>query len=198
MPRPRATLGLVLLTCLLAPASADAFDTGPHSDISRDALTAEGFGNTAVDVANVNNWFVDLYSNAKSIPQSGHADMLTGVVGSLLGPRENWSDTVVKAAGRTHFDSGRDDIYNVARAQKEWERLMRNTVSLARAARVHNSPLQLLTTIGMSLHELEDFYSHSNWIEAQGYAGVDGTDWSKLTFGGTPTWFDVAPDKRAG
>ena len=31
--------------CVLgAPAGAQAFDTGPHSDLTRDALTAEGFG----------------------------------------------------------------------------------------------------------------------------------------------------------
>ena len=47
------------------------------------------------------------------------------------------------------------------------------------------------STIGMGLHALQDFYSHSNWMEQQGVTGVDGTDWSKLTFGLTPTWFDV-------
>ena len=180
MRRPPLSLGLVVLTCMLAPDAASAFDTGPHSDISRDALTAEGFGDTAVDVANVDNWFVDLYSNASKIPQSGHSTIGKGILGSLLGPRENWPDNVVKAAARSHFDSGRDDIFNAERAQKEWDRLMRNTLSLAFDARVRNKPLDLLTAIGMSLHELEDFYSHSNWIEQQGLEGVDGTDWSKL------------------
>lgn len=197
MRRPPLSLGLVVLACMLAPDAASGFDTGPHSDISRDALTAEGFGNTAVDVANVDNWFVDLYSNASKIPQSGHSTIGKGILGSLLGPRENWPDAVVKAATRTHFDSSRDDIANAERVQKEWERLMRNTLSLGFNARVHNKPLELLTAIGMSLHELEDFYSHSNWIEQQGFEGVDGTDWSKLTFGQTPTWFDVPAEKRA-
>ena len=32
--------------------------------------------------------------------------------------------------------------------------------------------------IGMSLHELEDFYAHSNWVEEPGVTGADGPDWS--------------------
>ena len=28
--------------------------------------------------------------------------------------------------------------------------------------------------IGMSLHELEDFYAHSNWVEEPGVTGADG------------------------
>src|SRR5674476_610766 len=89
---------LVVVGCLAAPAGAPAFDTGPHSDLTRDALTAEGFSSTATDVAQVENWLVDLYSNASKIPQSGHASIGVGLIGSFLGPRENWPDSVVTAA----------------------------------------------------------------------------------------------------
>src|SRR5829696_2296108 len=91
---------LVLAGCLVAPAGAQAFDTGPHSDVTRDALIAEGFGSTAADVATVNNWFVDLYSNASKVPQSGHASTGVEIVGSLIGPRENWPEAVLTAANR--------------------------------------------------------------------------------------------------
>src|SRR5687767_13741735 len=114
---------VAVVVCLLAPASAQAFDTGPHSDITRDALLAEGFGGTAADVAVVNNWFVDLYSNASKVPQSGHADTLVEIVGSLIGPRENWPQAVVTSATRTHFDSSIWDVANVARAELEWNRI---------------------------------------------------------------------------
>ena len=41
----RRTIALTFAIGLcLAPASAQAFDTGPHADMTRDALTAEGFG----------------------------------------------------------------------------------------------------------------------------------------------------------
>src|SRR3954447_26738308 len=103
--RLRAILSSAVVACLVAPAGADAFDTGPHSDITRDALIAEGFGSTATDVAVVGNWLVDLYSNAKKVPQSGHAKTSVEIVGSLIGPRENWSQAVLDAANRTHFDA---------------------------------------------------------------------------------------------
>src|SRR3954469_1598428 len=99
--RLRAILSSAAVACLVAPAGADAFDTGPHSDITRDAMLAEGFGGTATDVAVVNNWFVDLYSNASKVPQSGHADTLVEIVGSLIGPGANWAQPG-RAGGNPH------------------------------------------------------------------------------------------------
>lgn len=58
---------------LIVPATAGAFDTEPHYDITRDALAADGFGRDATRVVQVNNWFNDLYVNPKDVPQSGHA-----------------------------------------------------------------------------------------------------------------------------
>lgn len=55
----------------LAPSSAQAFDTGPHADLTRDALTAEGFSAAAADVGMVDNWFVDYYTNPDDNPYSG-------------------------------------------------------------------------------------------------------------------------------
>ena len=111
--RRRLVSMFALAVVLLTPAGANAFDTGPHSDITRDALTAEGFSSTAVDVAVVNNWFVDLYSNSSKIPQSGHAKTSVEIVGSLFGPRENWPEAVLTAANRTHFDASIWDVSNV-------------------------------------------------------------------------------------
>ncbi len=61
-----ATVGAVGAGLIAAPA-AGAFDTGPHSDITRDALAAEGFNGRAIRVAQVDNWFDDLYDNAEAI-----------------------------------------------------------------------------------------------------------------------------------
>jgi hypothetical protein len=77
-----AIAAVAAVALLAAPGGARAFDTGPHSDITRDALLAEGFGATAADVVVVNNWFVDLYSNSSKIPQSGHADTAVSVLGA--------------------------------------------------------------------------------------------------------------------
>jgi hypothetical protein len=191
-------LGVALLLALPA-APASAFDTGPHSDITRDAMTSEGFGRTAADVGVVSNWLVDLYSNSSKIPQSGHAKTSVEVLGSLFGPRENWPKAVLEGAGRMHFDSSVWDVFNVQQARREWERLQKATTQAIRSIKASggaNREAQMLTVIGITLHSLQDFYSHSNWIEKQGVVGVDGTDWSKLSVGRTPTWFDVPPVTR--
>jgi hypothetical protein len=186
-----------LLSCLLALAAADpaaAFDTGPHSDISRDALGAEGFGATAIDVTNVNNWFTDLYSNAKKIPHSGHSSFLKELIGGAFGAREHWPDAVVTGAVNMHFDSTFPSFGSPQGIQAEFARLNRATGALAREARDRRDPLELLSVIGISLHELEDFYAHSNWTEPHDVPGADGPDWAALGEGETPTWYDVEPN----
>ena len=92
--RSWAVAAVTAVALLAAPAGAQAFDTGPHSDITRDALAAEGFGATATDVVVVNNWFVDLYSNSSKIPQSGHADT------AVSDPRRVLRERRELAAGR--------------------------------------------------------------------------------------------------
>ena len=188
MRRRSAAVAAVVGLTLVAAAPAAAFDTGPHSDLSRDALSAEGFGTTAADVANVNNWWVDLYSNAKSIPHSGHSSFIKELLGEAFFSREHWSQDLVDAAVFMHFDSTFPSFGTPQGIQDEFDRLNRATGNLARQARAHNSPLELLTTIGMSLHELEDFYAHSNWVEEPGVTGADGPDWAALPYGATPTW----------
>src|SRR5262245_9140542 len=89
-PRPSAVAALAAITLLAAPAGGPAFATGPQSDITRDALAAEGFGATARDVVVVNNWFVDLYSNSSKIPQSGHADTMVSIFGAFFENDEHW------------------------------------------------------------------------------------------------------------
>jgi hypothetical protein len=193
------TLLAAALLLALPAAPAAAFDTGPHSDMTRDAMTSEGFGRTAADVSVVSNWLVDLYSNSSKIPQSGHAKTRVEVLGSLFGPREDWPKAVLEGAGRMHFDSSIWDVFDVHQARREWERLQKATTQAIRSIKASggvNRDAQLLTVIGITLHSLQDFYSHSNWIEKQGVPGVDGTDWSKLSVGHTPTWFDVPPITR--
>lgn len=198
-PRSGVLAALTTIALLSAPSGAQAFDTGPHTDITRDALAAEGFGATARDVTVVNNWFVDLYSNSSKIPQSGHADAAVSVLGAFFENDEKWPQAALDGANRMHFDASVWDVANVGKAQAEWDRLQRVTTQLLggiRSPRTTNRELRLLSMIGVTLHSLQDFYSHSNWIEQQGVDGVDGTDWSTLTVGLTPTWFDVPKPTR--
>jgi hypothetical protein len=197
--RARATAVIVSSAILLALGSATpavAFDTGPHAELVDGALSALGFERDAVGVAEVNDWLSDLYGQAALHPFSGHGGffkrLLAGVVAS-----EQWPDSVTDAAFRNHFSKG--NFPNTATVTAEWDRLRRAVYAMVQEARDHDDPEALLAIIGMSLHPVGDFYTHSNWVEPRsghGLPGVDGPGWQERGFGSNPTWFDIPPSDR--
>jgi hypothetical protein len=173
---------------------ASAFDTQAHYDITDDALAAEGFGQTATQVAQVSNWFNDLYENASKNPYSGHAHWL---IRFFVPGEENWPDAVVNAADRMHFDSA-SEIIDTAHAAAEWDRLARATrdVIVERAGNFDFAGA--LVALGSSLHTVQDFYAHTNWVEPRFLTNFDGPGWQALSaYGSHPTWFDVPATERA-
>ncbi len=116
--------------------------------------------------------------------------------GAVFG-REQWADNVVKSSDRSHFDQTEGGFPNTATVSAEWLRLQRNVGRIAREARDKNDPQMLNAIIGMSLHQVQDFYSHTNWLEP---AGADparrGPGWEMQGWGRTPTWFDVVAPVR--
>ncbi|MCU0307474.1 MAG: hypothetical protein MUE51_06830 [Thermoleophilia bacterium] len=189
IPRRAAALLAAAAAAIAAP-SAGAFDTGPHFDITRDALAAEGFSEQAIRYVQVSNWFVDLYENAESIPFSGHAGFGTQLVGGGLLDFARWPDAVVRAADQSHFDATSGGFANTAALSAEWDRLRRAVGTQARETRDRRSPESLLTVLGISLHQVQDFYSHTNWLESSGPLGR-GPAWAGTGWGATPTWFDI-------
>jgi CARDB len=199
-----AAAAVAAAVALATAPTAGAYDTGPHFDITRDALTAEGFNDTAIQTVQVSNWFVDLYENAKTIPFSGHAGAFKELIGGVNTGVEavavalnRWPDAVVENADRSHFDASGGGFSNAAQITAEWDRLRRAVGALAVKARVDNDPAQLLSVLGISLHQVQDFYSHTNWLEPGGVAGGQGPDWAGKGFGRTPTWFDVPAPMRS-
>jgi len=199
------TLAIALAASLCAlPAPARAFDTGPHADMTRDALMAEGFTLPSANIGAVDNWLVDYYTNPDKNPYSGHANALIGVTRLGLA-RESWPDFWVEAARRLHFDSEQrtlamPDLSKTAGIEREWQRLMWVTRHRQlRYAAQKNDPLLVLATIGTTLHAVQDFYSHSNWVEDLRpglLSGRGGPAIKTLGYGETPTWFDVPPEVR--
>lgn len=215
MPRIRACVAAALVILVAAPA-AHAFDTGPHYDMTVDGLTAEGFGRPAADVVAVNNYFVDLYSNEKENPFSGHHSWyhpLT-IVGGGTFHSEGWDDQLVAAADRLHFDPhDQNATSTTAEIEAEWDRLQRGvTRALADAKSLwalsrgpSGSPQQaddatliVLTALGVGLHSLQDFYTHTNWVEPAGVPGGNGPNWEAQGQGRTPTWYDLPKGIRDG
>jgi len=193
----RYLTALLLALGLCVAQTVRAFDTGPHFDLTRDALAAEGFGNTASQVAQVAGWMTDLYAEAGPDPLAEGAPWLRERVTAALAKPEGWPEPVISAAAALHFDGTATKLGDGAAMAAAWDRLARATRAAAIERATANDPRGLLLVLGISLHAVQDFYAHSNWVDSAGDAG--GPGWAaKTTYGSHPTWFDVPPDIRAG
>ena len=190
-----AVVTAVLALAVAAPASA--YDTGSHFEITDDVMTSEGFGADAVGVAQVNNWFVDFYEQAGKNPFSGHGGFWKRLLAGAI-DTENWADDVIAAAERSHFDSSTSTLFNTVGVTNEWDRLRRAVWTLVREARARNDSAMLLAVLGMSLHQVQDFYTHTNWVEPESGLGMEGPGWRARGFGSSPTWFDLPAGIRDG
>jgi len=139
---------------LSVTAVANAFDTGHHSDLTREALVDLGFSDIAIQVSQVENWLVDYYSNREG-----------GV-----------ADSIKTDCDKLHADN----LFNEASVKNYWDRLATNAKAAFSEAARNNNPRQVLALLGMSLHTVQDFYSHSNWAEIQ--APPAGFDYATLTY----------------
>src|SRR5215216_5058424 len=198
--RTRSIAAAVVAALALAAAPASAFDAGPHTDMTRDALTAEGFGSNAANVGVVENWFVDYYWNAKENPFSGHGKAITEMLaGADPETMEDWPQFIVDGTNHMHFDSsqpGFPDLSNPQGVDAEWQRLMRVTRSALASAKAAQDPLTVMAIVGMSLHTVQDFYAHTSWVETAGELGSpDGPGWSRA-YGSFPTYFDIPKSVR--
>ncbi len=115
---------------------SNAFDTGHHADLTRSAMRTYGFNNHAIKMAQLENWMVDYYSTQP----------LVGLKGDLA---------------KLHFDS----LGNSPRIAVYWQRFSANTKRAVESAARTNDPKKVVAIMGMSLHALQDFYTHSNWVE---------------------------------
>lgn len=119
----------------LAAAPARAFDTGHHSDLTREAMQVEGYGDAPVRVVQLQNWLVDYYSNRP------------------LGPKDQ--------ANTLHFDN----LFTADQIRNYTGRFKTNARTLIQQAAKNRDAVKVLTIMGMTLHGVQDFYSHSNWAE---------------------------------
>ncbi|THF86639.1 hypothetical protein E7T09_11130 [Deinococcus sp. KSM4-11] len=162
MPHSRAATTILGLA-LCAGSTGLAFDTGHHADLTREVLAEAGLNDTAIRAAQVENWLVDYYSTS---PTS--------------------FGEVRSAAEKLHADN----LFSLPAVTNYWNRYVTNARTAFREAATRNDPRQVVALLGMSLHTVQDFYSHSNWAELQ--APPAGVDYATLT------WFDASDARRAG
>lgn len=171
----RNSVAIALLLVLVPPL--DAFDTGHHRDMTIAALRKEGFSDDAINVIVLQNWLVDWYA--------AHGDR-------KLHPlvREHEDYIIVAETKYLHFDSliGRNVGESIARDY--WTTLAKSTSAaiVKRLRAKQPDVLGILTLLGVSLHMVQDFYTHSNWV-GDPREDPKGNDVSPYL---VSTWLDLA------
>jgi hypothetical protein len=128
----------LFLTALALTNSAVAFDTAPHYDLTRTVLAERAFSDRAIKIAQVENWLTDYYSSSPTISKSKRAEL-----------------------EKLHFDN----LYTTEEVGNYWARFVANVKNATRKAALESDEAALLATLAMSLHAVQDFYAHSNWVE---------------------------------
>lgn len=154
MKRSIATLGAI--ACSLFAYNSSAFNTGNHFTATQEGLARAGFSPGAIAMAKIANYEVDLVVN---LPDK-----------ALRGPLKGLK--VAKTMTRYfHFDG----LWGPAEIERElgWLHAAARTV-VKKAA---NDPTarnvrRIVHVLGIVLHAVQDFYSHSNFADV---------DWRRLT-----------------
>ncbi|MBV8748563.1 MAG: hypothetical protein JO103_02490, partial [Candidatus Eremiobacteraeota bacterium] len=136
---------LVAAAALFASGPAQAFDTGGHREITLEAMQAEGYNLTAARWAQDENWLTDYYTSS----------LTTYPVSSL-----NQCNLE-----KLHFD----DLFTTNDVANYWTTLRYNTYQVVTQAAQASNIDQFMVALGVSLHAVQDFYSHSDWVEAHSF-----------------------------
>ena len=148
---------LVAAVALFVSGPAQAFDTGGHREITLQAMTDEGYNANAARWAQDENWLTDYYTSSPT----------TLTISSL-----NQCNLE-----KLHFD----DLFTTQDVTNYWTTLRYNTYQNVVAAANANNIDQFMVALGVSLHAVQDFYTHSDWVEAHSFDAAYHT----------ASWFDA-------
>lgn len=169
----------ILPVLVFISAKTFAFDTWWHAECTRKAMVANGFSGDARLATQVSNYIADFMAGSfdkvnEKLDEKGFKEL------RLTGGDESYS--------YIHFDG----VLSEAEMEKNWKQLFGNTIAAlkkytaAEAVRPGYRLIVLYNIIGTSLHAVQDFYSHSNWVNLYNKSG-------KSTI---PIWFDIAAEER--
>ena len=136
----KASLGFLstLVIGSLLIGQCYGFGTGSHFDLTRTVLSEVGFEETSIQIVQVENWLTDYYSTSPTYGDKHRATL-----------------------EKLHFDN----LFTDEQVRAYWAILIRNLKSSTERAALDNDQVSMLVTLGMGLHAVQDFYSHSNWAE---------------------------------
>jgi hypothetical protein len=177
----RRPLLFAAAACAVASAAL-GFDTKWHADATRIAMDRNGFSADARLLCQFENYLTDYFSG---VDLEGVYERLPG--GIPTGGRTGLRDMDMREFARLHFDA----VTSEPQLEHQWKTLEENTVrTLQRWAgdpsvKPGYQPVVFMTALCASLHAVQDFYSHSNWLKLAPSAG-----------GAAPVWFDVPENER--
>jgi hypothetical protein len=145
----------LLVIAIFISIQANAFDTWWHAECTRKAMVANGFSPDARLATQVSNYITDFHSAAlfgAGIPEKQRVEVFK--------LKQEMSYEYM------HFDA----IYSTADVEKNWQKIYENTIQALK--KYNNNPdvksgfrlIILFNILGASLHIVQDYYSHSNWV----------------------------------
>lgn len=186
----RKILSVVALAALLASPAA-GFDSYWHSQCTQKAGESAGFSEDAWKITQLGNFSPDLFGPVAEYASKnlGRAEL------QALNNYQQNNQQVRDAAIYLHFDNLNGELQHNSDLDYLFSRLLKSTQGLLRDFGKLNvdqrtRKVLALVTLGASLHAVQDFYSHSDWV----HNDFDKTDVKmvRLPSGGVraPTWFE--------
>lgn len=194
------TVALMLFALLCSPASG--FDTYWHQEAVRQVAQTFGFSEDARKIMQLGNFSPDFFGPVSEFASQN----LQGRALQSLNQFGAANAESRQAAVFLHFDNLFDELQGNAKFDSIFTQLLKNTQTALAGYRKQagtddrTRKVLVLITLGASLHAVQDFYSHSDWVH-QDFSHTPAPPVS-LHAGGTraPTWFEFrakvgAPDK---
>jgi uncharacterized membrane protein YwzB len=169
---------ILLLVIVFHSVQAFAFDTWWHAECTRKAMVANGFSADARLATQVSNYLTDFMA----VMNMGNEKLAEAGIERLRLRSDHSYDFM-------HFDA----IFTTEDIEKNWALVFANTVSTLKkyADGSLTEPgfrqIILFNIVGASLHIVQDFYSHSNWVNLYSSQGRSPI----------PVWYDVPLTERA-
>lgn len=180
----------MLFALFCSPASG--FDTYWHQEAVRRAAETSGFSEDARKIMQIGNFSPDFFGPVSEFASQN----LQGQALQSLNQFGAANAESREAAVFLHFDNLFDELQGNTKFDSMFAQLLKNTQTALAGYKKQagtddrTRKVLVLITLGASLHAVQDFYSHSDWVH-QDFSKTK-TPPVPLTGGGTraPTWFE--------
>ncbi len=157
---------VLLMMCAVLVSPASCFDSFWHSEATRLAAAELGFSDDARKIMQLGNFSPDFFGPVADLASTSLPAPGLEALNQYLANNGQDRDSAIFL----HFDNLFDELDNNAKFDYLFNRLLSNTQAALASYRKHQGTddrtrkALVLITLGASLHTVQDFYSHSDWI----------------------------------